>query len=107
MNSQGTIYKNSILIGGVKSGALTEASLFNSNIIRQDYVLEKNPEDFQIKHKLVYPVNSKDSMGKIIFNIFSLNHKIEKKHNPFIKIPDGNCGIRLFKLLEGNKIDSN
>ena len=69
--------------------------------------MEKNPEDFQIEHKLVHPVNSKDSMEKIIFNIFTLTHKIEKKQNPFIKIPDGNCGIRLFKLLEGNKIDSN
>lgn len=100
MDSQGSIYKNSILIGGVKSGALTEASLFNMNIIRQDYVLDKNPETFQIDFNLVKPVTSKKSMEATIARLDLSVRKKEKEENYFLGTPDGNCGQRLFQLLE-------
>ena len=100
MDSQGSIYKNSILIGGVKSGALTEASLFNRNIIRQDYVLDKNPETFQIDFNLVKPVTSKKSMEATIARLDLSVRKKEKEENYFLGSPDGNCGQRLFQLLE-------
>ena len=100
MDSQGSIYKNSILIGGVKSGALTEASLFNRNIIRQDYVLDENPESFQIDFNLVKSVASKKSMEAIIAGLDLIVRKKEKDENSFLETPDGNCGQRLFKLLE-------
>ena len=98
MDSQGSIYKNSILIGGVKSGALTEAALFNRNIIRQDYVLDKNPEIFQIDYKLVKSVTSKKSMEATIAGLDLIVR--EKEENCFLEAPDGNCGQRLFQLLE-------
>lgn len=100
MDSQGSIYKNSILIGGVKSGALTEASLFNRNIIRQDYVLDKNPETFQIDFNLVKSVTSKKSMEDTIAGFDLSVKKKEKEENYFLGTPDGNCGQRLYQLLE-------
>ena len=100
MDSQGSIYKNSILIGGVKSGALTEAALFNRNIIRQDYVLDKNPEIFQIDYKLVKSVTSKKSMEATIAGLDLIVREKEKEENCFLEAPDGNCGQRLYQLLE-------
>ena len=73
--------------------------LFNINIIRQDYVLDKNPETFQIDFNLVKSVTSKKSMEATIAG-FDLIVRKKEKENSFLETPNGNCGQRLYQLLE-------
>lgn len=95
-NKQGLIYKESFLIGGAKTGALSEASFFNSCVFRQIYVLDGLQEPFQIDFQLVQTI-SHPSHNKLILG---QNSTLKTPQQNYLLGPnDGKAGERLYKEL--------
>jgi len=84
-DNQHVIYRDSIAVGGVKSGALTEAGMFNKRVYRQIYVLDGLHEPFQIDFGLVQTI-SHQAHNRIV-----LDRSIDETSRQNVTVVLGDC----------------
>jgi len=99
-DKQGAIYKQSCLIGGAKTAALTEAALFTHRIIRQNYVLGGLQEPFQLDFNCLFTVSHPKHLDMIIKKTLAADADTHSDGIRYV-IGDTNkhCGNTLYELL--------